>query len=199
MSITFNKKSWHYKYFNWITGMEPPKSLCPYFWINVGITLLLPIILMVKLITYIVLKISYRIKTDKPVPYFVNEFGKEYLKTEFEIKYQKKKTKFFNKLGNFIASIVSNFVIFVVIPLLILFLVFCFGLTLFTTPFDLLLTVILQVVSMYLGVIIMYNFLKEISGIFKYLNPFNWKITKILWEIIKSIYNKACPLIEWKN
>jgi hypothetical protein len=52
---------------------------------------------------------------------------------------------------------------------------------------------------MYLGVIIMYNFLKEISGIFKYLNPFNWKITKILWEIIKSIYNKACPLIEWKN
>lgn len=193
MRLTFNKKSWHYNYFNWITGMEPPKTLCPYFWINVAITVFLPIILIVKFISYI--NIKFFTKKEKPYPKFVEDFTKEYLKTELQINFQKKKTKFYTKLGD----LFGLFLIFVMAPLTLLYILYSIGLMIYVIPFDTLWTGILIIASVFVGWIIIYNFLKEISGIFKYLNPFNWKIIKIFWEIVKSVYKKACPLIEWKN
>lgn len=184
MNITFNKNSWHYKYFNWITGMEPPKSLCPYFWITVAITILLPIILLVNFILYVNKKIFTK-KEKKP----------NFLKTEAEIKFQRKKTKFYNKLGD----LFINFILFIIGPLLVLYILFSTVFMVYIIPFDVLWTLILIFASLLVGVTIIYNFLKEISEVFKYLNPFNWTITIICWEIIKSVYKKACPLIKWEE
>lgn len=189
MEKTFKKSSWHYRYFHWITGMGPLKSLYPYFWINVAITVLLPIILLAKLIMYVNKKLFT--KKEKPYP----EFVKEYLKTESEVKFQKKKDKFFMKLGD----LFGYFLIFVMAPLTFLYLFYSIGLMIFVIPFDTLWTGILIMASVFVGWIIIYNFLKEISGVFKYLNPFNWTITKVLWEMIKAIYYKACPIIKWED
>lgn len=184
MEKTFKKSSLHYRYFHWITGMGPLKSLCPYFWINVAITVLLPIILLAKLIMFINKKISFKKEKKPNFKRIEHKYGNHF-----------KTDRFFMKLGD----LFGYFLIFVMAPLTFLYLFYSIGLMIFVIPFDTLWTGILIMASVFVGWIIIYNFLKEISGVFKYLNPFNWTITKVLWEMIKAIYYKACPIIKWED
>jgi hypothetical protein len=41
------------------------------------------------------------------------------------------------------------------------------------------------------------GFVRLVVTIFKFINPFNWKVTMIIGEMIKAGYTKACPLIQW--
>ena len=54
---TFNKNSFHVKFFQWLWGVNPVyryKTMCPYFWQYVGTILILPLILIYKSLSYVI-------------------------------------------------------------------------------------------------------------------------------------------------
>jgi hypothetical protein len=178
--ISLNKNSLHYKFYSWILNTtNPPKTLCPYFWSYVTIILLIPLILIVKL-TSILYDLNKKNKIEKLMSMSVEELEK---KEKKEIKV----TKILETIG------VSISILFSVVFITICFLgLFDIGNKIgwFKTIIGLF-SVIGMTTTVYglFYVLLKTNFLMKI---------YKSKIIQIPILMIKSLYNKSCPLVEWK-
>ena len=202
--VTLNKNSWHFKIYSKIVSDNPPKSLCPYFWTMVLLTILSPFILLFwgcYLISDFVSN-GFNLLVSKIVPKKKEETYEETLaRWEREKKQKIKREKFWGKASD----IFVIFLKYVVLPAAaIFFLYFLYAkgsevgwLNLF---------VALGVVLLIIGVVVLFIFLCEKYGgvigkfILKMLRPlnvFNWKITKMTGMMIVATYKKMCPLITW--
>jgi hypothetical protein len=168
--VSLNKNSWHYKLYDWITKGDTPKTLCPYFWMMVGIILLLPILVLFKLTSQF---IDYCIGKTKEVK--INDNTKNNLKK-------------FGKFLEISGKILLGAWLFLSLVFLILLLYKLASNVGWYTMFKNLLSII--------GVILI---TKEII-VSKLLKKFfNLKIFQILKSMAISIYTKSCPLIEWNE
>lgn len=173
MQITLNKNSRHFKYYSWVLNThDAPKSLCPYFWIMFFLLGFSPVILLIKGIEFLVDKLP---KTKRP----------HKLLTEEEIKKKNKREDFILNGILFLGKALLVFVIGLLVCLLYmlgqktgwvsfikgLFMVIGFGFTLF---------------------LIVYFFVDNWNKIL------NLAIIKIPVQMIKALYTKTCPLINWK-
>lgn len=205
MKVTLNKNSWHYKFFKFmLEGVEPPKSLCPYFWILVGLIVCSPVIglaaLVIKIgkfLDSIVSKfVPKKQKKEKTLEEWEAEWRAQRLKRDAKAARMEKIGKFFGKIAIWVGlpsvlvlviyGVYSNVVKLGWYHMLVglgLCIVLAFGLfgivKLFEWFFD--------------------RYFDTIGrGITKFaifiFTPFKW----IGW-MIKAGYEKACPLVEWQG
>jgi hypothetical protein len=196
--VTLNKNSWHFKYYSMIVSDTPPKTLCPYFWTMVSLIFISPVIGVIIIIKYVSLFF------DKIVPKKEKK-EKSYEQIEMEWKQMKEREKkreaFWNKIGDKFSWLFR----FIFLPSLLIVLIYTlvkFGVKLGWMRFLIHLGLALLIIAIFLGFI--YLFEKFIDKVFvkinfKKLNPFKWKITNIIGEMIKTAYTKACPLITWQE
>lgn len=203
--VTLNTNSWHFKYYSLIVSDNPPKSLCPYFWTMVLLMLLSPVVGLFFAINYINKQVTNffdRVLPKKPKK---EETYEEIIaRWEKKDKEQKKREKFWNKAGDVLVWTLK----WIILPTVLLFLIY------FTykhvvkvgwVVFLISLGIGILVSALFIGVIKLIEWITEkvhnnsnrIGKFFSYLNPLNWKATKIVGEMIKAQYTKMCPLITW--
>lgn len=57
MKVTLKKSSWHFRYYRFLTLSDsPPKTLCPYFWSLVFLTVALPVLLIARMFATVIEK-----------------------------------------------------------------------------------------------------------------------------------------------
>lgn len=200
--VTLNKNSWHFKYYSMIVSDNPPKSLCPYFWTMVIIMLLSPIVACFLSINWVMKNVtaffdSVVPKKQKPAETYEQIIAR----WDREEASKKKRERFWNKAADVFLFIVK----YAILPTLGLFLIF----VLYTHTVKvgwLVMLITVGVVVLFalfiIGIIKLFELFedqlsKSTSKFFTLINPFNWKATKILGEMIKAQYTKMCPLITW--
>jgi len=206
MQVTLNKDSWHYKYYSAMVGSKPPRTLCPYFWIMVALIIISPIVGSIFLIGKITTFISKSYNKLKPKKVKPSETYEETLaRWDREHATEAKRYLFWNKVGD----ISSKFFKWVILPVMGIGLLYMLSSSAYqmgwlTTLVTIL--VILFIIGIMLSIYWLIDRYAEVVGgglvrlvvtIFKFINPFNWKITMIIGEMIKAGYTKACPLIQW--
>lgn len=205
MKVTLNKNSWHYKFFKFmLEGAEPPKSLCPYFWILVGLIVCSPALGIVSLI----------IKIGKFVDKFTSKFKKKKEKTEktfeqWEAEWDAKRLKEKIKAERMakIGKIIGKIFLFGIAPLCILYAFYQFYLSAQVVGWKHILTatgIVVGIIICLVGIVCAFQwfadkyFEKIGEGIVKFsifiFTPVKW----IGW-MIKAGYEKACPLVEWEG
>ena len=189
MQIQLNTDSWHFRLYKIIISETPPKTLCPYFWSMVGIIVFSPIILLLAGIVYLKDKIdNIQYQREKKLTH------------EEKIKISKRNMKiqdFFEVLGKIIIFSLLLFVIIVI----------CVGIyQLFEEGkvFNFLIGIgfgILIILIM-IGLVNLILFFNKNNYKEKLMNTrfikFFKKLFMICKEMVISLYNKACPIIEWK-
>ena len=206
MQVTLNKDSWHYRYYSAMVGSKPPRTLCPYFWIMVALIIISPIVGSIFLIGKITTFISESYNKLKPKKVKPSETYEETLaRWDRERAAEDKRYLFWNKVGN----ISSKFFKWVILPLLgitILYLLSSsayqmgwLGTLITILVFSGILGIMLSIYWLLdrYGEVVGGGFVRLVVTIFKFINPFNWKVTMIIGEMIKAGYTKACPLIQW--
>lgn len=179
MNITLKKDSRHFKIYSKVFSDKAPKSLCPYFWQWVVILLSLPILILIQ-----IMKFLSKVFEPKPKPKkSIHDMTEDELREETE-RY-KKKSKRIAKSANIVLGIFGLF-------LLALF-----------------------VLSMYLGVkkVGWFNFFRDAFSLVGLAFSVYWtvvvlsktskkigdsNVVKVPLVMIKAIYTKTCPIINWK-
>lgn len=209
MQVTLNKNSWHFKYYSAMVGTKPPRTLCPYFWIMVVLIIISPIVGAIYSINKTLSFIGklYRKLTSKKVK--PSETYEDTLaRWDREHANETKKYLFWSKVGD----LSSKFFKWVILPIVGITLLYIISSSAYQMGW-LQTLITLGLILFFVGIIVGFVYLIEeyggniarglgkfgriISKIFKFINPFNWKITKIIGEMIKAGYTKACPLIQW--
>lgn len=202
--VTLNTDSWHFKYYSLIVSDKPPKSLCPYFWTMVLLMLLSPIIGFVLAIMFVNKHVSNFFDSILPKKVKPEETLEETLaRWKRKEEAEKKRERFWNKAGD----IFLLFLKFIVLPAIVLIVVYTLYNQVVKTGWltTLMVTGLVLLFALFIvGVIKLYEFIGEkLSGLpkgtFNILNPFNWKVTQIVGEMIKAQYTKMCPLITWEG
>lgn len=198
MEITLNKNSWHSKYYKWVLNSEPPKSLCPYFWISFALLVFSPIIFIVRSISWITMKM-FDFSVNKKDDVFSNETLEDYLeKTKKRQERNNKTNRILGHIGKFFFYVLLGIVLFILIlfikqhgVLQLLFRVIIGALMCFTISF-----VIVTIVSLSDS---RDNSIKRFcKKHLSFLDVTKWESVKMIVAMMKSIYKKACPLITWK-
>ncbi len=200
--VSLNKNSWHFKYYSFVVSDTPPKTLCPYFWTMVALIIISPLIAVISLFVFIHKHIS--LFFDKVVPKKQKkEKSFEQIEKEWELMKVNKKRR--EEKWNKIGDKVSWGFKFIVLPLLLvglIYKVFTWGVKIGWIKFLVHLGLAILIIALFLGFIFLWEkFIDKVYDriSFKRLNPFNWKITNIIGEMIKTAYTKACPLITWQE
>jgi hypothetical protein len=206
MQVTLNKDSWHYKYYSAMVGSKPPRTLCPYFWIMVALIIISPIVGSIFLIGKITSFISKGYNKLKPKKVKPSETYEETLaRWDKERAAETKRYLFWGKVGD-ICFKLFKWVIIPVIGITILYVLsssaYQMGWLVTLITISIILFLIGIMLSIYwlidrYGEVVGGGFIRLVVTIFKFINPFNWKITMIIGEMIKAGYTKACPLIQW--
>jgi hypothetical protein len=184
MNITLNKDSWHFKIYSMVFKDKTPKSLCPYFWSMAAIITFSPVILFFRLIPIIM-----RFLTDlfspkeKPAKKPIFEMTDEEIKKDIEdLKRREKAAEITGKIA---------------IGIFLLFLLGLLSLSLyFVVKKDGWYSLIRFLFTLIgIGTTIVWI----ISGILKHGDKIrNLNVIKIPSAMIKAIYTKTCPIINWK-
>lgn len=204
MQITLNKKSWHFWLYSKVVSDTPPNSLCPYFWSVVAITLFFPVILIIAGIIWMAEK-RQEAHWHKENLMSAEQYLEKMRKKD---KRAAKRAKIASATGKvFLGLVLLSVVVFLIIVL------YQAGVKIgFWALIQNIFTGIGVAATFvfFLWIWIEYEFADKIGGMFsklysplkgksKYFNPFKWKISIIIWEMIKTIYTKACPLIKWNE
>ena len=193
MEIKLNKNSWHFKYYSYVVSDNPPKTLCPYFWTMLLIIVLTPLLLIVWALGLVSEKII------KLIDYLESKKKEKTLEEILKIEEQKKKREiFWTKFSEYF----SMFVKYIILPFAILVLIFEFYLTVNIVGIGLFFGGLIIILLCLIGLVSIIYYLTEHTPNLKFLNilnPFSWKVTKIVIEMIKTQYTKACPLITWEE
>jgi len=184
MNITLNKDSWHFKIYSMVFKGRTPKSLCPYFWSMVAIVVFSPIFLSFRLISIIMRFLTDLFsRKEEPVKKPESEMTEEEIKKEMEdLKRREKMSEITGKI---------------VIGIFLLFLLGLLSLSLyFVVKKDGWYSLIRFLFTLIgIGTTIVWT----ISGILKYGDKIrNLNVIKIPSAMIKAIYTKTCPIINWK-
>jgi MFS family permease len=170
MEITLDKAGFLARYYEWTFKKEVPNWLCPYFWVIVFLVVLFPVVLFMKLIIYLIKKFKSNPQTDE-------EWEKNYLK---RLK-------------------VEDIMISIGIVVLILFCIFGLGFlgyTLISLIIKHGFLVLLKVLGI-LSIVFGFCFLLVI-GFDKLIDKIAYsKTSSIIIGMIKSLYHKVCPHINW--
>jgi hypothetical protein len=179
MNITLRKDSWHFKIYSKVISENTPKSLCPYFWQWVMMIICSPI-----LILFWLMKVLTKLFESKPKPKkSIHDMTEDELREENER--LRKKEKRVEILAKIFAGIGGLFLL------------------------------VLLVSSMYLSVkkVGWFNFFRDVFSLVGLAFSFYWTIVilsknskkigdsnvvKVPLAMIKAIYTKTCPIINWK-
>jgi hypothetical protein len=197
-NVTLNKDSWHFKYYSAVVGGDPPKTLCPYFWMMFLLIVISPLILILfvsfKVIDFIG-KLKHR-KTKEALTY-------EELEIEWEKQEEKEKKQrvFWNNAGDKFLL----FIKYVFVPAIAIFLIyqaFQFGSKLGWLQLLINIGVGILIISSVVGLFVVIEKYggrvgKVILKGLNFINPFNWKITNIIGEMINAWYTNSCPIVDW--
>lgn len=183
MKISLNKNSWHFKLYSLVISDNPPKSLCPYFWSMVVILVFSPCFLYIglhKLLTKGFDKLLNRKKTPKKS---IFDMSAE------ELEEENKRLKKINRRMDITGKILMG--------LFVLFLLTIFGICFyFGVRKEGLFNLIRNLLSIVGFCFILYLI---IDFIFKNSKKIvNSNIIKVPVAMIKAIYTKTCPIINWK-
>jgi len=181
MNITLNKNSWHFKIYSKIFSDTPPKSLCPYFWSMVCIVVILPVILPFSLGAYIGSKIPKR--KEKPNKKLLNEMTNE--EVEQELERMKKRMKSSERTGKIVLGV---FLLFIVS-----FVVISSYLGIKKDGWFVFFRSIFAMVGVFTTT---YWFIRGLVYVIPKITDFN--VYKVPVAMIKSVYTKTCPIINWK-
>ena len=208
--VTLNKNSWHYKYYSTVVGDYAPKSLCPYFWTMVILTILSPLFIIV-------------IGAIKFMDKLINFFDKiTIIKTKKEVKEVKRKTDeewdaWFDeqekiavakrKRWDNISHKFSLVFGWVIVPLILIIGIWQ-GYNLIVKHGIIPILGVFSIIAVFLGLI--WGFIwvanryanktsKHLIMFFKFINPLRFKFVQIIGQMIKAWYTKACPLITWEG
>jgi hypothetical protein len=179
MDITLKKDSWHFKIYSKVISENTPKSLCPYFWRWVAMIICSPI-----LILFWLMKVLTKLFESKPKPKkSINDMTEDELSEEIErYKKREKRVEIFAKI---FAGIGGLFLLLMLVS------------------------------SMYLSVkkVGWFNFFRDIFSLVGIMVSVYWTIgilsktskkigdsnvVKVPLAMIKAIYTKTCPIINWK-
>jgi hypothetical protein len=179
MNITLKKDSWHFKIYSKVFSDKAPKSLCPYFWKWVAILLASPILILFWLMGFLT-----KLFEPKPKPKkFIHDMTEDELREESE-RLRKK-------------DIRSEKIAKIFLGISVLFLLS------------------IMVVAMYAGVKKdgLFNFFRDLFSLVGLAFSVYWTIVilsktskkigdsnvvKVPLAMIKAIYTKTCPIINWK-
>ena len=179
MNITLKKDSWHFKIYSKVISEKTPKSLCPYFWIWVAMIIASPFLILFWLMGALTKLFEPKPKPKKPMSEMTDE------EMEKEIERLDKKFKKSERAANIVLGV--------------------FGVILLA----------LLVLSMYLGVkkIGWFNFFRNMFSVVGLMVTTyytidlisknskrigNSNVVKVPLAMIKAIYTKTCPIINWK-
>lgn len=188
--ISLSRDSFHSRMYSKITGLQPPMSLCPYFWIWVSIIVFSPLILLYKGLLYIHSKVRKHNFEEKDTQYYIRK---------------ERRTKRWGQLGKIVERIVYvGFFLFGLIVIgYIVYTNFKQGIT-WSQLFDMLKSVGLFVLSLVVVSVTLYFINKGIDFTFNPNNKFTKLVVKIgkfftiIGKIIYSKYKKVCPIIKWE-
>lgn len=200
--VTLNKNSWHFNYYSKIVSDTPPKSLCPYFWTMVLLTLISPIVVLIMGLVYVYQKIDKFFDDVVPKKQKVHKPEKEktleeLIKERDEIRQRDKvRVERWNKLSNGFFWSVK----YILLPLFVIFI----GYEIFQAGvkmgwLKLFLTFGTGIVSILILFGLIWFFDTYGGRIGRAINPLNWKFVQIVGEMINVAYTKACPLITWEE
>ena len=207
MNVTLNKDSWHFKYYKHCIGGNPPRTLCPYFWIMVSLIIASPLFgffAVVKFISKQVDKLTNNVKlfnskSKPPKPQKTMD--------EMIVEMEKEREKYYRNQKNWskVGDITSLFFKWVVLPLLGLLILY----GLYDTATEIgLIAFLIRVGIWVLALVVIVAFIhftveyerelgRGFNKIGRTINPFNWKFVQIIGEMIVAGYTKACPIVEW--
>jgi len=184
MLVELLKKSWHVKFYNWVTGSYPNhkfRSLCNYFWTVVFYILCLPLILVWK-----VIKPILKFLVLNPIIFAIDKQFENSLK-----KPNKKPTKFGlwwsrnnDKIGTWAGRIWISIMCILFILMIGVGLYNLFNKNGFVVGFTIIFAVI--------GVLTTLIFIGY--GITKFFKSDTLKMIK---GMMFSVKNKVCPMIRW--
>lgn len=185
MKIELNKNSWHFNYYSAVISSNPPKSLCPYFWSLVAITLFAPLILLFLLAAKIGRLLPKKNKITKS-PFDMNQ---EELSKHLE-KYNKqaKQAKKAEKTGKIVFLFFISLVVFVI----------CFGFYEIIQRDGFFQTIInlFTIFGFFSFLFLIINFLID-KNVGSKVGKLFGRVFKIPLAMINSFYEKNCPLISW--
>lgn len=192
MLVNLSKKSWHAKYYKWVTGYYPTykfKSLCPYFWTIVLYVVSSPVILLWelsgKILDYVFVKPLEMV--DKQIR--KRSFEKRLKSQSLEKKESKIRT-WWNKNDEKILNIISN--IWTGLILLgILSWILYGAYKIYTKEGGLYLLVFICCLVGAFTILFLI-----ISGILAFFDSQTWDMIK---GMIYSVKNKVCPMIKWEE
>jgi vacuolar-type H+-ATPase subunit I/STV1 len=179
MNITLKKTSWHFKIYSNVISETPPKSLCPYFWCWVVIIVGSPFFILCEIMKFLSKVFEGKSKPKK----LINEMTDQELIEENEILNKRlNKTEIIGKifLGVSLLFGVTLLILSVYLGIkkdgwyVFLRTIFC-NIGIWTT--------------IYWTVILIMKCSKKIK---------NSNVIKVPVEMIKSVYTKTCPIINWK-
>lgn len=176
--MTLNLNSWHAKYYNRVFGINPPKTLCPYFWTMVVLVLFSPLYFFLlwcgEKYCYVIEK---RISHKKP-------------KSNNPVKKKTPKTiRFFN-----IIETIGIIIIIISLTLTVLLII----LTIYDIVSKIgiinLLFITFEFIGFFFVVYQIINLFVKNSLIQKF---FNSNFIQIPVQMVIAVYKKACPIVTW--
>lgn len=179
--IILSTDSWHYKfYYKWFNS-EPPKTLCPYFWIMFVLMIISPMLFLV----------------DKIPSSWLQSENKElnYEKKMEKFNKQKKSMLFWDKVGDYFLW-VTQYIIF---PIVVSFFIYSIYFAINQITKNELLIILWILIGFLTGFGILTFLVFKLPHLISNYNLFKSNFFVILKEISKSYYIKACPIIRWKN
>jgi hypothetical protein len=179
MKIELKKDSWHFKFYTFMVDGNAPKSLCPYFWTLVVSMLLSPAILIFKLLSLIGKTFKRKRKRVDTSKMTIPEL-EEYFFAE---------TKRFKRQNKLSAIIILSLLVPLILGIVVLMVY----------------AVIKDGVIALLPILIMSSltFLIFLLGRVNEKYKVMYKLSNVslfvmIRGMIKAIYTKTCPLINWK-
>ena len=202
MKVTLNKTSWHYRFFHlMLPYTTPPKSLCPYFWILVGLVVTSPVILIIHLLEKIrdfftakFPKKTKKQKPDKTIEQYEAEWEARRIKSD-------RRAAFFEKIGGFFGK-VFGYVVVPAIGLFGIFYLFYKAATVGWLEVLIVISIILLLIGgigliIWLGDMFFEKYSDALVRLIIRFFKFLFKPFRLIGLMIKAVYEKACPLVDW--
>lgn len=180
MQVTFNKSSWHTRYYKWIfQKTELPKSLCPYFWSMVAGVLLFPFFLFIKIVVYFI---------DK-------SWEKKMKRTEEENERRRKRSKLIEKIAIIIGKILLGFLIGLVLLIIGVLIYDGVNKVGWLKVLESFLIIIGSIASFAGIIILIINISEPVGDFFKRL--WNSSPIQTIRGMVSGFFEKVCPIINW--
>lgn len=183
MKITLNKNSWHYKYYSLVISDNPPKSLCPYFWSMVSLIVFSPVFLCIFALKYT------SIFFDRIIPKKKSEPKKSVLDMNSE-ELEEHNKKIVETLKR--TELTGKILVGVFISMVAILMILALYVSSQKVGWWNVLIHIFSVIGLWSTMFWLGELLAK-----KWGSVTNSNYVKVPSGMVKSIYNKTCPLIDW--